>query len=371
MNPNDLGINWSAGGFLPDGQPRYEPDRNEFVIPVRLIAGQTNALMVLSRADGFGGFRTTNLTYAGDYRWHFTTKSLEGKPGAIKPKIIQISPDSGKSGVIDLFGSPIISLPTSAADTLPVLTLLEITFDQPMMPPDQGFPYLRKTGSSFDLPALIPSFDYDPTSHRFTIPIVMPPDNDTKLTLEGFYSIEGVASDPIAIRCQIGTNSYSSEQLNLIATAAKDPRLEQLLSSMKIARARLNSGTETVQETSFYGEKGCFNWISANSATFKWQGTNQIYADISEIMKLKAFILGNDGKTCWLYADGQDGRRIDSSPAALVPEIYASVADPFTLMETTVTEAIVKGRLVYQDQTQFEGRLCHRVQSWIVRQPPK
>jgi hypothetical protein len=178
-----------------------------------------------------------------------------------------------------------------------------------------------------------------------------------------------VASDPVVFRCQIGTNSYSSQQLNLIKNAAKDPKLEQLLSSMKEARARLNSGTETVQETSFSGGKVSFSWISANSATFKWQGTNQIYADISEIMNLKAFILGNDGKNCWLYADGQDGCRLDSSPAALVPDIYTSVADPFTLTKFTVAEAIAKARLVYQGQTQFEGRVCHRVQSWMVRQP--
>jgi RNA polymerase sigma-70 factor (ECF subfamily) len=349
MNPNVMGINWSSGGFVPDGQPRYEPARNEFVIPVRLVPGRTNELMAQSSSTGSGGFRTTSLTYAGDYRWHFTTKPVVVKPGAVKPNVIRISPASG--------------------ETLPVLTLLEITFDQPMMPPDQGFPYLRKTGSSFDLPAQIPAFDYDPSSHRFTVPVVLPPDNDTKLMLDGFYSADGVASDPIVIRCQIGTNSYSSGQRNLIATAAKDPRLEQLVSSMKAARARLNSGTETVQWTRFFGGKESFKWIMANSATFKWQGTNQIYADISEIMNLKAFILGNDGKTCWLYADDPNGRRLDSSPAALVPDIYTSVADPFTLTKFTVAEAIAKGQLVYQGQTQFEGRACHRVQSWMVRQP--
>jgi serine/threonine protein kinase len=351
MNPNDLGINWSSGGFLPDGQPRYESDRNEFVIPMRLIPGQTNKLTAQSKANGFGGFQTTNFTFAGDYHWQFTTRPTMVKPGAAKPEVIEISPAIGR--------------------VFPVLTLLEITFDQPMLFPDQGFPHLRKKGleSSLSLPALIPSIDYDPAAHRFTIPVVMPPDDDVKLALEGFYSVDGVASDPVTIRCQVGTNSYSNEQLNLIASAAKDSRLEQLLSSMKTARARLNSGMETVQETSVYGEKGCFNWLNASSATFRWQGTNQVYADISEFMRLPAFILGNDGKSCWLYADGRDGRRLDSSPVALVPDLYVSVADPFTLMKTTVAEAIAKGRLVYQGQAQFEGHACHRIQSWIVRQP--
>jgi hypothetical protein len=256
-------------------------------------------------------------------------------------------------------------------ETMSVLTLLKITFDQPMMPPDQNPPYLRKIGSSFDLPALIPTFDYGPSSHQFTVPVVLPPDNDTKLTLEGFYNADGIASDPITVRCQIGTNNYSSEQLNFISYAAKDSRLEQLLSSMKETRARLASGIETVQWIRFYGGREFFTWITANSATFKWQGTNQIYADISAIMNmdLKAFILGTDGKTCWLYADGQNRRRLASSPAAMVSDIDTSVADPFTLTKLTVAEAIAKDRLVYQGQTQLEGRVCHRVQSWMVRQP--
>jgi tRNA A-37 threonylcarbamoyl transferase component Bud32/uncharacterized membrane protein YidH (DUF202 family) len=347
MNPNDMGINWLSGGFLPDGQPRYEPDRDEFVIPVRLIPGQTNDLMAASSST-MGGFRTTNRTYAGDYRWHFTTKPVVAKPGAVKPSVVQISPPSG--------------------ETLPVLTLFEISFDQPMRPPDQGFPYL-KTSSPFQLPAQIPSVDYDPSSHRFTVPVVLPPDNDTKLTLEGFTSADGVASDPIAIRCQIGTNSYSGEQLNLISTAAKDSRLEQLLSSMKASRARLHSGVETVQWTSFYCRGGSFRAISVHSALYQWQGTNQVYADISDIMNLKAFILGSDGKTCWLYADDHNGRRLDSSPAALVADIYTPIADAFTLTTMTVAEAIAKGRLMYQGQTQLDGRTCHRVQSWMVRQP--
>jgi type II secretory pathway pseudopilin PulG len=370
MNPNVLGISWVSGGFLPDGQSRYVPDRNEFVIPVRLIPGQTNDLVAQSQVNGFGGFRTTNLTYAGNYRWHFTTRPAVVEPGAVKPRLVEISPDSGQSGVIGLSGSPIISLPTSAADTLPVLTLLEITFDQPMRSPDQSFPYLRKTGlSSMDMPALIPVFDYDPVAHRFTIPIVMPPDNDTKLILDGFYSTNGMASDPVVMRCQIGTNSYSGEQLNRVATAAKNPQLEQLLSSMKVARARLNSGIETVQGKTFYGDRGCFNWITASSATFRWQGTNQVYADISEIMNMRSFILGDDGKSCWLYADGQNGCRLDSTPATLVADIQTPVADAFALSKLTVAEAIAKGRLVYKGRTQLDGRACHRVQSWVVHQP--
>jgi serine/threonine protein kinase/tetratricopeptide (TPR) repeat protein len=351
MNPNDLWIQWMSGGFLPNGQPRYEPDRNEFVIPVQLMPGQTNELMVNSRPGGMGGFRGTNFTLAGEYRWHFTTKPLAAKPGAVKPNIVRISPTPG--------------------ETLPVLTLLKITFDQPMMPSGQSPPYLRRIGwGGWDLPALLPSFDYDPASRSFTLPVLLPPDNETRLTLEGFRSADGVASDPVVISCQVGTNNYSSEQLNRIAAAAKDPRLERLLSSMKATRIRLTSGVETVQSLSLFGGKESFDQqIMSHSATFKWQGTNQVYADISDIMNTKAFILGSDGTTCWLYSDDEhNGRRLDSAPTAMVADVYARIADPFALTRRAVQSAVAEERLIYEGQAQREGRLCHRVQSWMVRQ---
>jgi hypothetical protein len=318
---------------------------------VRLMPGQTHKLQI-NWMDGIsGGFRGANFTPASEYHWQFTAKSAEAKTGAAKPAVVRISPPAG--------------------ETLPVLTLLEITFDQPMMPLDQGFPWLRKTGSPFDLPALVPAFDYDPSAHRFTVPVALPPDNDTKLTLEGFYSADGVAGDPVSIRCQIGTDSISRPQQERIATAARDPRLEQLLSSMQSARARLHSGMETVQGTRYRAEKGSFRSISTDSAIFKWQGTNQIFGDISGIMNLKAFILGTDGMTCWLYAENQakNERRLDSSPAALVSNINTSVADPFALTRRTVAEAIAKEGLVYLGPATVDGRACHHVQSWKVQLP--
>src|SRR5208283_1295782 len=146
-------------------------------------------------SGGFGGFHGTNSALAQTYRWHFITQSLEAKPGAAQPKVVRTSPTPG--------------------EILPVLTLLKITFDQPMMPPSQSPPYLRTVGwGGWGLPALIPSFDYDPASRTFTVPVLLPPDNETKLTLEGFRSADGLATDPVVISCQVGTNNYSSEQLD-------------------------------------------------------------------------------------------------------------------------------------------------------------
>jgi hypothetical protein len=350
MNSNDLEISWSSGGFFPNGQPHYEPARNEFVVPVRLLPGRTNDLTINWAGRGF---RDANSIPADEFQWHFFTKPAVAKPDAVKPGVVQIS--------------------TAVGEILPVLTLLEITFDQPMTPPDQGFPHLEQKGQSADLPAIIPCFDYDPAARRFTVPLILPPDNEAKIALGGFYSADGTASDPVVLRCEIGTNNYSSKQLDLISIAAKDVRLEQLLSSMKSARDRLNSGVETVTSTMLspaYPVKESFGGITIHSAIFKWQGTNQVYADISSVMQTKAFILGNDGKSCWLYSDDEhNGRRLDSSPVVLVADIYTSIADPFALTHRTVPSAIEKERLIYVGQTQLGGRACHRIQSWFVKQP--
>jgi serine/threonine protein kinase len=345
MNPNDLDLMWVSGGFVNCSQSRYDPVRYEFEIPVQLVPGSTNKMQVSWAGRGF---RNTNSIAADEFDWQFTTKPFAPKPNAPTPKVVQVLPES--------------------SETMPVLTLLELTFDQPMTL-DLGLPYLHETDFGFGLPNIITDLSFDSSGRTLTIPVILPPDNETKLKLEGFYSVDGVASDPVMIRCDIGTNNYSSEQLDRISAAARDSQLEQLLSSIKAAREKLTSGIETIEWTSLYQGKGAFTGINAHPAAFKWQGTNQFYEDISDIMDSKAFILGCDGETCWLYADDPyNGRRLDKSPMASVAEIYASIADPFGLTRRTVQSAIAKGKLIYEGLTQLDGYSCYRVGSWSVEQ---
>ncbi|HWY31974.1 MAG TPA: hypothetical protein VNX46_14535, partial [Candidatus Acidoferrum sp.] len=110
--------------------------------------------------------------------------------------------------------------------------------------------------------------------------------------------------------------------------------------------------------------------ITSHWATFKWQGTNQAYADISDIMGMtKAFILGSDGANCWLYSeDERHALRLDSAPNTGMAEVYTSIADPLDLANRTVDSAIAEDRLIYEGQAQLDGRPCYRVQCWDVRQ---
>jgi tetratricopeptide (TPR) repeat protein len=344
MEPANFEIVWYSGGFLTHGQFRYDSISNEFIFPMQFLPGSTNKLRIGLAGEGFRG---TNGNPADEFTWQFTTKPFVGRPNAPMPHILQISPREDQ--------------------ILPVLTFIKLTFDRPMTL-DNGLPYLRKTELGMDLPMLVSDVAYDATACQFTVPVVLPPDNETKLVLEGFCSADGIASDPVAIRCNIGTNNYSHNELDDISTAAQDPRLVQLLTSIQAARARYQSGIETVQWIMANRTKSAFSWLSGHPALFRWQGTNQFYEDISGFMNVKAFTLGTDGKTCWLYSHSQDyPSYLNSSPVASV-EINIGIADPFDLTRRTVKSAIANKKLIYGGQSQLNGRTCYRIESWLVRQ---
>jgi hypothetical protein len=218
-----------------------------------------------------------------------------------------------------------------------------------------------------DTPTVIRNISYDAQTRRFTIPLLLPPDNPVKVTLNGFCSADGVAADPVVFRRDVGTNSYSAEQTKAIMKAAADPRLKELLTAIKYARQRFTSGVEKVQNEFLTGAES-WDRISVNHAVFKWQGTNQAYGDITDMMNSKAFILGNDGLTCWLFADGEDGQSLQTCPNALMAHINTSIADPFALATRSVATVLAEDKLVYVDQAQLAGRTCHRLQSWTVHQ---
>ncbi len=368
MNPYGLKLEWLAGGFQLNGSIQVTDDRKEFIIPVRLMPGQEQKL-VLNRDEerersvamgrrpetkrsrspfSRGGFLDAHSVAANEFRWSFSTRAPAAKPGAGKPRVVSVSPHSGA--------------------TTPVLTLVEVTFDQPMRPPDQGFPYYEKRTFA-EGPSLIPSFEYDAAARRFTFPALLRPDDDVRLTLRGFYSAEGAACEPVVLHYQTTTESLDSKYMERAKAAAKDPKLQKLLASMKDARARLHSGIETVQTISLGMSKNAFNSITAETATFKWQGTDQVYADITGPMSMPgAFILGSDGQNCWLYSENENGeKRLDQTPAAKTAK-QILLLDPFDLAERSVQEALENRALVCASNAKLEGRACYRIESWDVSQ---
>lgn len=365
MNPYGLKLEWLDGGFQLNGSIRVSADQNEFLLPVRLTPGEKQTL-ALNRdwqremetrsghrpprkaAGPQHGFVDAHGVAANEARWSFTTQEAPAQAGAPEPRVVGVSPASGA--------------------TTPVLTLVEIAFDQPMRPPDQVMPYLQKPEFAQG-PSLIPSIEYEANSNRFIVPVLLRPEDDSRLTLCGFYSAKGIAAEPVVLHYQSGSESLDAKSAARAKAAAQDPKLQQFLAQMKHAREQLTSGVETVQTIRLSLSKGSYNGIEAQTATFKWQGAEQVYADITGPMSMcRAFILGCDGRNCWLYSDDGDGKkRLDQTPVAVTKRGIALV-DPFRLAERSVDEALGGRSLVWASDAQLEGRPCYRLEDWDVSQ---
>jgi hypothetical protein len=136
---------------------------------------------------------------------------------------------------------------------------------------------------------------------------------------------------------------------------------------MKESRARLKSGSETVQTIRLDISKNAYNNIQAQTATFKWQGTTQCYADITGPMSMtRAFILGCDGQSCWIYSESDKGeKRLDRTPVAQT-KLGILVVDPFELAQRSVEQALAEAEFVYASDAELEGRTCCRLEKWDV-----
>jgi beta-lactamase regulating signal transducer with metallopeptidase domain len=367
MNPHNLKLKWVAGGFQPNGSIRVRADRTEFAIPVRLTPGQEQTLAVNEDPQrdirarmgkkgkperspfAEGGFKDSSGVTANEFRWSFSTKAWAVKDDAPTPRVVSVSPPSGGAA--------------------PLLTFVEVTFDRAMRSAEYTFPYQEKRSFAMEGPSLIPSFEYDAKAHRFTIPALLRRDDDVRLTLRGFFSAEGVPCDPVVLHYQTGTENLDPTYAARAKAAAKDPNLQKLLASMREARARLNSGIETVQTIQLGMAKEAFNSIEAKTATFKWEGTGKVYADITgPMMTAGAFILGSDGVDCWLYSENEKGeKRLDKTPIGVTDQqVY--LADPFDLERRSVEEVLAEDGLVLGGDGTLEGRRCYRVQRWEVTQ---
>jgi beta-lactamase regulating signal transducer with metallopeptidase domain len=230
MDPHHLKLEWRAGGFQLNGGIEVGADQREFVLPVRLTSGRLQNVTLnhdpfreaharngqkgtkRGRPAG-GGFLDTTLAPANEFRWSFETKEAPSNSAAPKPRVVSVSPASGA--------------------TTPVLTMVEITFDQPMRAPEEELPFLRKKAPFAPQGAsLIPSIDYNSALRRFTVPAMLPPDDDSRLTLLGFTSAEGVASDPLVLHYQTGNDNLDPAYAQRAKAAARDPALRTLLARM-------------------------------------------------------------------------------------------------------------------------------------------
>lgn len=357
MKSHTIDFGFDKGGFTDCAPAQYDPETFEFAVPVLLAPG-TRHRAVVNRRPRFDrsprdvGFQSEAGIGAAPYEWSFETISVKPPGNVPVPKVESITPSSGS--------------------TVGCLTLIQVTFDQPMDPTSYG---LAKPGDERDPvqhAMLIRHVNYDPGEKRFTFPVVLPPDWQGVIELTGLRSAEGVAAEPLRLELATTRELYSEEQLEHFKRAGQDPRLRAVLRQMREARSGLTSLAETIHTLRYdFSREDVFQRMSSNSATFKFQGDRQFYGDVSDIMQC-SFIVGSDGDQCWWYY--KSGFRQDRvkeflrvAPFEAIHEKNVSACDPFDLQRRDIQEAVDELHLEYKGTVPYGDRTCHIIQSTSAR----
>jgi len=364
MDPLALKLNWDSGGFLSCEFPTYDANKHEFTIPLRLAPGKLHQIVLNGTSWGYDrlkqwrsmwpndGFQSADRRTAGIFVWHFRTQDRPPPPADAKtPKVIRLSPASGSQ--------------------VPLLTSVEIQFDQPMTPPSEALPCLSSPDEmSGFLPALVSHVEYDPSSHTFRLSLLLPANKTTLFKLAGFLGENGLPALPVKVSYQTAEEKIAARELEITAAAAKEPSLLELLESVKRQRLQMTSVCERVQSLETSQSGGLFTGLECHYATFKWQNPDRFYGDVSGFMHQWAFRTGSDGLNWWFHRQLQTGTTLLACPAGDVGEVTVSFCDPFGLTSKTPAQAASDLGLRYAGVAKAEGSDFHLLEAWKMNDFP-
>jgi hypothetical protein len=325
MSPWSLKLDWDAGGFTDFVFPKYDPERYEFVIPMRLVPG-TEHLVVANKATFAGpgekiseqrkqwpldGFLSAENKLAGFFAWRFRTQALTST-NAKPARATRITPAPGSE--------------------VPVLTFVEIEFDRPMSPPTDGWPYVAGTFEP-EKPQMISHVEHDPARRTFRLPLLSAPKKKAQFTLAGFRSADGTPVEPIKLNYQVTGEERAAAEVARTKAGSENPDLLALLDTMRQKRAQLTSLAERVQSLSLSRDAGAFTRLESKSASFRWQQPDQFYGDASqEMLSCAGFRIGSDGENWWWHYAGQNRTKLVVCPVKDMQTRNVSLCDPFDLL---------------------------------------
>ncbi len=360
MSPLSLKLEWDAGGCTDCEFPKYDAAKHEFAIPVRLVPGAehqvvVNKLMFASDDEKLSeqrkqwpldGFQSADHRLAGIYAWRFRTQPLAPTNKA-PAKAVRIIPALGSE--------------------VPVLTFVEIEFDQPMSPPTDALP---RVAGEFDRETaqMIQHVEYDATTRSFRLPLLLSPKKPARFTLRGFQSAEGTPAEPIRLNYRVTGERRAAAELAQTEADAKNPQLLALLEAMRQKRAELTSLTERVQSLSLFGMANAYTRLESQSAAFQWQQPDQFYADVSEAMlSCAAFRIGSDGENWWWHYEGPPGKcEVFVCPAKDMYTRNVSICDPFDLLQQTPAQAAAELSLRLVGSSHEGKPVGNLVEAWDV-----
>jgi hypothetical protein len=360
MDPLALKLDWESGGCLACEFPQYDADKHEFSVPVRLAPGALHQIVVNKPWFSMGklseqrkqfprlGFLSADQRLAGLFAWRFRTAGAPAAPGTNAPKATRIVPPPGSE--------------------VALLTFAEIQFDQPMAPPETAFPYLVGKLEPGQTLELIPKVLYDPATRTFRLPLLLPPKTKAKFTLAGLRSAAGVLAEPVKLEYQTTDKEMADADRAKIKAGSREPRLLDLLDSMKQKRLQLTSLAERVQTLEMRREEGLFVGLDGKGSSFRWQQPDRYYGDVSQIMmSVAAFRIGCDGRNWWWHYASDRKEELVMCPVNEMHTRNLCLCDPFGLTRQSPAEAAAESDMAYAGSSQIAGADCHTVEAWHVK----
>ncbi len=344
MNPNQTNFRWKEGQYQNIGSIRYDAALREFVIPVELEAGRKHRITINEwtpfRAERQKGFVDVNGMDAGEFEWGFSTKSAVTTADTPKPQIVSLSPASGSK--------------------IAMVSELKIIFDQPIAAQGLklGLPGTETKSSWPRGPRVLSrNVEYSADKTEFTVPLVLPPDWNGEIELNGFVSAGGTEAEPIVLKYSAGQELFSSELLQRLKDAKKSQKLIDVLEAIRNKRMNIKSLSETIQTVWDFGRDS-----KTARAIFKMQGDRQFFTDITGQMG-NPFVVGSDGQNCWFYHKGKQ-EELASVPFEQVQEKVVSICDFAGLSKIGISKAIEDNKLEYVGEDLLDSRKCHLIRLW-------
>jgi beta-lactamase regulating signal transducer with metallopeptidase domain len=366
----DQSWSWTGGGETypkTSGKPRYNESRRMCSLPVELEAGKVYWVGINSPSHKY--FQTEGHIPAKRYVILFATKGADGKatpiPEDMLAKAKEINEQPEKTDAEAEGPRPkIVSVSPPAGTEMPLISELQLVFDQPMMP-DKFEIYDASMQEKYKLNSQARPVRncavYDVNTYKFTMPLFLPSNWNGTIKLEGFRSKSGVEIEPIEVRYSTLREPFSAELLERFETARKRGELKEVLTQIKKTRMGLNSLQEVIYTSLTLGADKKEEKI--DKVTIKMQGEKQFYADMSESFE-KPWIIGSDGQTCWFYNEYKDEGKLVVLDYNEIERKNISICNVFGLSEAGVEEAAALNNLEYAGTETFDGKNCHIIRGW-------
>ncbi|MFC1782413.1 M56 family metallopeptidase [Planctomycetota bacterium] len=231
---------------------KYDEDNNEFVFQVELEVNRqynftvNDAMFSMFRK----GFCDREGRSAEEFKWDFRTRTA-AVAGGPAPKVVSVSPGDGA--------------------ILPVLSWVEVMFDQPMDP--DSFKVVNYSSRTAKLQSIRRFTEYDALNYRFKLPVMLIPNWTNTITFKGFRSAVGVEAEEITLHYR---GDAEEDPDNWLKRMEEDSRLEELKSILgEVKRRRMELRSLSMTVVIVRGRDG----FESSSGIFKMQGEVQFFGD--------------------------------------------------------------------------------------------